>query len=260
MSTRSNQVLVTGGETFLGVNIIAALLAEGAEVTALIRPQAEEKLGVLLNRVRWYSADVWNEASLRGRARGHNAVIHTVGSMIASPEQGLTFQRLNLVSARNVANMCVSDGVSHLVLMSGIGAPWMNPQYIGTKRDAEAYVKRVGLQGSFIRAPLVYIRGTSRPLFYRFLSLLGNVPPISWMGMNKVAPMPLDIVARGVARIALLPYAKPLYHAPDLRRLNRADELRGVANPLPSPLNESVAIPHSLPFDAIEDDAPFGWN
>src|SRR5438046_1828432 len=82
MTTKA-RVLVTGGGTFLGDSIAAALLAEGVEVTLLVRPEAEEKIGVLAQRVRTYTADVWDPASLKGRARGHASVIHTVGSLSA---------------------------------------------------------------------------------------------------------------------------------------------------------------------------------
>ena len=49
MTTKA-RVLVTGGGTFLGDSIAAALLAEGVEVTLLVRPGAEEKLGSLAQR------------------------------------------------------------------------------------------------------------------------------------------------------------------------------------------------------------------
>src|SRR6187549_1561343 len=145
MTTNNRRVLVTGGGTFLGDNIAAALLAEGAEVTLLVRPGAEDKLGPLAQRVRWITADVWNPASLRGRARGHASVIHTVGSMIADTAQGSNHHRLNFVSARNVANMCVSDGVPHMTLMSTVRAPWLNNNYLRAKREAETYMEHVGL-------------------------------------------------------------------------------------------------------------------
>ena len=45
MKSKEKRVLVTGGGTFLGDSIAAALLAEGADVTLLVRPEAEEKLG-----------------------------------------------------------------------------------------------------------------------------------------------------------------------------------------------------------------------
>jgi NAD(P)-dependent dehydrogenase (short-subunit alcohol dehydrogenase family) len=45
MTTKNKRVLVTGGGTYLGDNIAAALLAEGAEVTLLVRPGARTSWG-----------------------------------------------------------------------------------------------------------------------------------------------------------------------------------------------------------------------
>ncbi len=254
------RVLVTGGGTFLGDNIAAALLAEGAEVTLLVRPGAEDKLGGLGQRARWFVADVWNPASLKGRARGHQVVIHTVGGMVADPTQGLTFDWLNLVSARNVANMCVSGGVPHMVLISAARAPWVNEGYIRAKREAELYMERVGLRSSVIRAPLVYRRGAARNPFYRLMTLFGLIPPLSWLGFSRIAPMPADVLARGVARIALDPRpSKVIFYAGDLRRRNTSRERRqGIsASAVTAELGDNAPMPA---IRLMGDDAPFGWS
>jgi uncharacterized protein YbjT (DUF2867 family) len=258
MIGNNRRVLITGGGTFLGDNIAAALLAEGAEVTLLVRPGAEDKLGILGQRTRWFTADVWNPGSLRGRARGHSSVIHTVGSMYADPKQGLNHNWLNLVSARNVANMCVSDGVPHMVLMSSVRAPWVNGHYLHAKREAEAYMSRVGLHPTIVRAPVAYIRGQRRHPFFLLMTILGSTPILSWFWFGRIAPMPIDMLARGVARITLdNNRTKSIYYAPDLRRRNTAREARRAAPIMPFddlPVQEQVH-----PFQLLDEDTPFGW-
>jgi uncharacterized protein YbjT (DUF2867 family) len=256
-SITNRPVLVTGGGTFLGDNIAAALLAEGVEVTLLVRPGAEDRLGPLAQRVRWAAADVWNPASLRGRARGHGSVIHTVGSMVADPAQGLNHHWLNFVSARNVANMCVSDGVPHIVLMSSTRAPWVNRNYLNAKREAEQYMGRVGLAATIIRAPIAYMRGGQRHPFYILMTILGSTPIISWFGFGRIAPMPIDMLARGVARITLdKNRTKTIYYAPDLRRRNSAREARQAA---PLPIRDIASRPVH-PIELLDEDTPFGWT
>ncbi len=255
--TSSKRVLVTGGGTFLGDNIAAALVAEGAEVTLLVRPGAEDRLGPLKDRVRWWTADVWDPASLRGRARGHACVVNTVGSLVDDPAHGLTHHRLNFVSARNVVNMCISDGVPNIVLLSSARAPWMSSHYIRAKREAENYVERVGVSCTVIRAPLVYVRGAPRPLFYEFVTLLGRIPPFAWTGVGSAAPMPIDMLARAAARIALNPRRdKRIYRARDLRRLNSREEARRA--PQKTEVVEEDTKPRRVA--QVEDDAPFGWT
>lgn len=258
MAGKDRRILVTGGGTFLGDNIAAALLAEGAEVTLLVRPGAEDKLGPLAQRVRWMTADVWNPASLRGRARGHASVIHTVGSMVADAAQGSNHHQLNFVSARNVANMCVSDGVSHMVLMSSVRAPWVNSNYLRAKREAEGYMERVGLNATIIRAPVAYVRGERRHPFYLLMTILGSTPILSWFWFGRAAPMPVDMLARGVARITLdKSRTKTIYYASDLRKRNTAREARQAAPVLPA---ESLPQQrHVHPFELLDEDTPFGW-
>ncbi|MEO8612878.1 MAG: SDR family oxidoreductase [Chloroflexota bacterium] len=258
MAAPNQRILVTGGGTFLGDNIAAALLAEGAEVTLLVRPGAEDKLGPLAQRTRWYTADVWNPASLRGRARGHASVIHTIGSMVADPTQGLNHNWLNFVSARNVANMCVSDGVPHMVLMSTVRAPWVNGNYLRAKREAEGYMERVGIHPTIIRAPVAYVRGTPRHPFYILMTILGSTPILSWFWFGRAAPMPADMLARGVARITLdKNRGKTIFYASDLRKRNTAREARRAAPLTPRESQNPQKQVH--PFELLDEDTPFGW-
>ena len=252
-------ILVTGGGTFLGISIAAALLAEGAAVSLLVRPGAEDRLGLLAQQTRWSTADVWNPASLRGKARNHAAVIHTVGSLNANPAQGLSYHRLNFLSARNVANMCVSDGVGQMILISAAQAPWTSRAYIRSKRAAESYLRRVGLRTSVIRAPLVYARGSPRPLFYRLMTLLGGIPPLSRLFFGRIAPMPIDLLARGVARIALASdHPKSIYYSRDLRQRSQDNASRQFSDAaVHHPPPESTP---ASPFKALDEDLPFGWT
>jgi uncharacterized protein YbjT (DUF2867 family) len=182
-------------------------------------------------------------------------VIHTVGGMKADPSQGLTHHYLNFISARNVANLCISSGVPHMILLSAARAPWVPGSYIASKREAEAYLDRVGLKHTIIRAPIAYIRGTQRALFWQLMSLMGGVPPFSWLAFGRMAPIPVDVLARGVARCALEPRipAGTLY-ARDLRRRNSPQELRRV-----TPLLEEVEQQES-PISYLSEDTPFGWT
>ena len=67
------RIFVAGGTGFLGFRVIRALLEKDAKVTALIQPDNEDKLGPLRNRIDCVEGDVWNPASLKGRARGHSS-------------------------------------------------------------------------------------------------------------------------------------------------------------------------------------------
>jgi uncharacterized protein YbjT (DUF2867 family) len=253
-----NKVFVTGGTGFVGLRVVTALVNSGADVTVLVRPENEEKLGVLRRHVRMVSGDVWNVASLKGRSRGNGAVIHLVGSIRAQPERGFTFHQLNLVSARNAISMTVSDGVPYFILLSPAFRPMGVPmEYVRSKRQAEDYLRNSGVRWAIVRAPLMFDRDQSGGRVYALLSRVGALPFLRVI-FGRRAPLPVDIAARGIARAALLPELPPnrILYAGDLRRLDREFEAQHQRS--------RIKVPHILPRrdawdDVPDDETPFGW-
>ncbi|NDJ86008.1 MAG: NmrA family NAD(P)-binding protein, partial [Chloroflexi bacterium] len=65
---RRHRVLVTGATGFLGYRVVIALLEIDAQVAVLVRPDRQESLMPLRDRIQILHGDVWNRASLKGRA------------------------------------------------------------------------------------------------------------------------------------------------------------------------------------------------
>lgn len=249
------RVLVTGATGFLGFRVAAALLEVGLEVSVLIQPEQEDKLAALTGHVETIFGDLWNRGSLKGLARGQQAVIHLVGSVHAQPARGLTYQHINLVSARNAIGMAVSDGVSRFLLLSVAALPGTLPgEYIRSKRDAEEYLRNSGLQGIVIRAPLLYKPSFGNPVL-PLLSILGWLPPFSWL-LGRYTPLPVDIAARGIVAALRYPkaYQSRILYARDLRRLARQHPSRTPLIMRPA----SLSRPKNREADL--DEIPFGWT
>lgn len=252
-----NKVFVTGGTSFVGLRVVSELVEAGADVTVLVRPDHEDKLGTLRRHVRMVSGDVWNPASLKGRSRGHGVVIHLVGSIRAQPERGLTFHQLNLVSARNVTGMAISDGVPYMLLLSAVSSPpGVAGEYLRSKREAEEYLRNSGLRWAIVRAPVLFDRVQAGGTFFSLLSWIGALPFLRVL-FGRRAPLPVDIVARGITQAALqreLPANQMLY-APQLRRLGRIQRVRRPRR-MRAPRTRSR---RQINTDISDDETPFGW-
>lgn len=252
--SRGKRVLVIGATGFLGYRVVRALLDEGANVTALVQPNLTDPLGPLRLRVQVLEADVWNPASLKGRARNQAVAIHLVGGLKPDPTRGLTFRHLNFVSARNTMQMAVSDGVPHYILLSVAQAPLgMSGEYLESKRDAESYLRKTGLGWTIVRAPALYIPGQPRRFPYWLLSALSRLPLIGWP-FAQSAPLAADTAARAIASLAMSADLNDdrLVMPAVLRRLGRQAERR---------LSHFVThAPTFIPRPAGDDDEPpFGW-
>ena len=248
----SKRVFVTGGTGFLGYRVVRALLEQGAEATVLVRPDGDENLGNLRGHVQWVQGDVWNPASLRGRARGHAVVVHLVGGTRPDPARGLTFRHLNFVSARNVAQMAVGDAVPHMILLSASAAPLGVPGgYLDSKRDAEQYLKKTGLTWTIVRAPALYVYGQRRNPFYVLISFLSYVPLLGLL-LAAHRAMPVDTAARGIASLALSSDTihNRMVSPRQLRRLGRSLEKLALPGP------EAAVL---VDDDPGLDEPPLGW-
>jgi uncharacterized protein YbjT (DUF2867 family) len=247
------RIFVAGGSGFLGFRVVRALLEQEAKVTVLVRPDNEDKLGTLRSKVDCVEGDVWNPASLKGRARGHSAVIHLVGGLKPDPSRGLTFRHLNFVSARNVAQMAVSDGVPHFVLLSAAVAPFgAGSSYLDSKRDAEEYLRKTGLTWTIIRAPALFDPGRRRNPMYLLMSLVGYIPLLG-MALSTHTPLAVDTAARGIASLAISGDTQNdrLIGPRQLRRLGRAQEKKL------RPVVPVRALSEDRKGD--DDEPPFGW-
>jgi hypothetical protein len=89
------------------------------------------------------------------------------------------------------------------------------------------------------------------------MTLLGSTPVISWFGFGRIAPLPVDILARGVASITLeRSRSKTVYYAGDLRKRSAARTLRRTPSAQPQ---RTLSSPRH-PIELLDEDAPFGWT
>lgn len=111
------KVFITGGNGFVGLNVVSALVSSGHEVVAIVRPGSNvaylEPLGVEI--VRGGLDDV---QALIEAMRGVDAVIHTAGNTSCNRRDLPQLEAVNVHGTRNVVEAALAVGVRRLVFTS----------------------------------------------------------------------------------------------------------------------------------------------
>ncbi|HVR50724.1 MAG TPA: SDR family NAD(P)-dependent oxidoreductase [Pseudorhodoferax sp.] len=118
------RVLVTGAGGFIGSHLVEALIAQGAQVTAMLRYGSAASRGHLadlteeqLEQVRWAQGDITDAEFVRATVADHDTVFH-LAALIAIPYSYLaprSYLRTNVEGTLNVLEAVRQTGVPKLV-------------------------------------------------------------------------------------------------------------------------------------------------
>ncbi|MBV8159850.1 MAG: GDP-mannose 4,6-dehydratase [Acidimicrobiia bacterium] len=114
------RVFVTGGEGFIGSHLVERLLAEGADVRALVHYSPSGRVGWLeghRNDVDIVQGDVRDGSRVRRVIEGREVVFH-LAALIGIPysyDAPESYVHTNVVGTQNVLDACRSCGVDRLV-------------------------------------------------------------------------------------------------------------------------------------------------
>lgn len=153
------KVLVTGANGFLGSWVTRALVNDGHEVYALVRPKSDisELDGV---NCKYLYGDVTDIRSLLEAFKGIEAVFHLAGVIAYKKSERALMDKVNVQGTANVVAVCREHKVKRLVYLSSVvavGAGFseqeilneqseynisdLNLGYFETKHEAEKIVK-----------------------------------------------------------------------------------------------------------------------
>jgi uncharacterized protein YbjT (DUF2867 family) len=165
------KLLIIGATGPTGRELVRQAIAQGHEVTALVRNPAKAAFGPPIKMVE---GDVLDLASLENAVTGQDSVISALGSAPSGP-----FKKMTLLSegTRNLVNAMRPKGVNRLVSISGIGAgeskghgPWFYNWLIqplvlrGVYHDKtrqEEIVRASGLDWTLVR-PAILTNGPAK--------------------------------------------------------------------------------------------------
>jgi NADH dehydrogenase len=194
-------IFVTGASGFVGRAVVRELAAAGLRVRALVRgPRGARALeGVECELV---TGDVTDPASLRGALDGCASVVHLVAVINGRPGR---FEQVIAGGAANVVAAAREAEIERLVHMSALGVSAATKDtvpYYRTKWQAEQTVAESGLGHVILRPSFVFgPGGGALPLFVR-IARLAPVTPVVGPGTQRLQPLWVEDLARGV-RLAL---------------------------------------------------------
>lgn len=112
-----SRYLVTGAAGFLGRHLVTALLADGHEVTALVRGGTRVELGA----ARVLHGDVMDSARVEEAATGVDGVFHLAGKVSRDPVDAEALHALHVRGTRAVVAAARAAGARRLVVASTSG-------------------------------------------------------------------------------------------------------------------------------------------
>ncbi len=181
-------VLVAGGNGFIGTNLVDELIERGHDVTVLARNPDAASLPDDVNTV---SGDVTAYDSVEPALAGQDAVVNLVAlSPLFKPKGGNKMHdEVHRHGTENLVRAAENAGVERFVQMSALGAdPDGATAYIRAKGQAEAHVTDSDLDWVIIRPSVVFGDGGE---FVSFTKKLAPpfVTPLPGGGKTKFQPI-----------------------------------------------------------------------
>lgn len=184
MLTTHVNVLVTGGNGFIGRRVCRKAVSDGHAVTSVARSGPPTLSGnePWINDVNWCQADVFAPNDWRDAVADADSVVHSIGTLSESPKAGVTLERLNGDSAILAALEAERTGTDRFVYVSSAAKPpFVRDAYLDARRRAERAIVDLDMTVAMPRFGPVY--GPNQPHFpsavNRLFALLGRFEPIA---------------------------------------------------------------------------------
>lgn len=192
----SAPVFVTGGTGYIGRPFIAALLARGHSVHALVRPGSEAKLPAGAVSATGNALD---EATFASAIPPAATLVHLVGTPHPNPSKAAEFQRVDLRSIHASVAAARQAPVRHLVYVSVAHPAPVMRAYIAVRQQGEAAVTGTGIPATILRP--WYVLG---PGHYWPYVLVPAYALLRWLPATRAGAERLGLITRQAMVAALV--------------------------------------------------------
>ena len=189
-------VFVTGGTGYIGRALIAALLARGHEVHAVVRPGS---VGRLPSHVRAVIGDALDSATFAQAIPTGATIVHLIGTPHPNPAKAAEFERVDLASIRATTAAARLARARHLIYVSVAHPAPVMRAYIAARQQGEALVSDSGVPATILRP--WYVLGQGHRWAYALLPIYAM---LRWLPSTRNTAERLGLVTRDAMVAALV--------------------------------------------------------
>jgi dihydroflavonol-4-reductase len=171
---------LTGASGHLGANLVRALVADGHDVTALVREDARALEGVPVGVVR---GDLFDASALRAAFQDADVVFHLAARISIEGDRTGEVARTNVEGVRGVVAACLDVRVPRLVHVSSIHAFSVRPAGEAldeTRGPSDADADAPAYDRSKARGEREVLAGVERGLDAVIVNPSGVIGPYDW--------------------------------------------------------------------------------
>lgn len=107
-------VFVTGGDGFLGSNLVEDLIARGYHVTVMVQPGRSTGLLDAMDLTQ-VEGDLLDQESILKLTKGQDAVIHIAAITDVWPAQAPKYWKVNVEGTQHIIEACLKNGIKRLI-------------------------------------------------------------------------------------------------------------------------------------------------
>ncbi|MDX8528218.1 complex I NDUFA9 subunit family protein [Mesorhizobium sp. MSK_1335] len=227
------KIAVFGGTGFLGRRIVERLLEKGFEVRAVSRHarQAKAALAPGAKAPERVEADILDRSSIARAIAGSDAVVNAVSLYVE--RGGLTFERVHVTAAADLASAARQAGIGRFVQISGIGADSRSDSsYIGARGRGDEMVRTMFPGAVVLRSAVM--TGPDDAFLSTLIRLVRLLPvyPLFGNGATRLQPVYVGDVAEAVGRLVENPIDAPMFEIGGPRIMRYEELVREIARRL----------------------------
>src|SRR6266516_1747203 len=183
-------ILITGAAGYLGLHVVARLVAQGQRPRCLVRDTGRAANILPTDKVELVQGDTTRPDSLIAAVQGVDAIVHA--SFITADKKeslGNHYEVTNVQGTANLIKAAKDTGVTRMIEISGLGTKPDKPgSYMQGRYMAEKMLKESGLAWTIIQPSVLF--GKNAPFITGLAALIRTAPIVPLIGGGKVKFQP----------------------------------------------------------------------